>query len=141
MMPKMSPDRRRALSLHRVFAVLATLVLLGSQALSALHYAFVPHHVCALHGVLEDSERTTASPTLPEPASRVAAIPAGDSRHSHEACSVAARCERGITAPEPAVVGLSSQSAVAPSTAEGVDVRLDRAALLARAPKLSPPIV
>jgi hypothetical protein len=138
----MSPERRRALSVHRVFAVLAALVLLGSQALSALHYAFVPHHVCALHGVLEDGDRATphVAPATQQ-SSDVAVSPERDSSHGHEACTVAARNERGITAPEPTVQGFDTPSAVAPSIAEGVDVRLDRAALLARAPKLSPPIV
>ena len=121
-----------------LFLVVATLALLGSQALSTLHYVLVPHHLCSVHGVLEDvtpgaqNERRT-----PE---RDDAVNADErDSDSHEACSVATRAEHGVLLerPTPAVTRLDDICVA--ERGAGVSLTRARAQLLSNAPKTSPP--
>lgn len=116
--------------------------MFGAQALSTLHFVLVPHHLCAEHGVLEDGnvaaqaddhEGTRAA------SSTEASEPSSD-QDDHDACSVATRSEHGVLLERPAFGRPTLVAAGVASASAGVLVKLERAALLSRAPKTSPPV-
>ncbi len=135
--PVRIPGRARAL-----FALVAALALLASQAVSALHFAFVPHHLCGLHGALEDGAASAGRAHDSAERNSATASPADATADAHEACVVAALSKHAAAVPPaagtvPAAVG----GRVVTLEGRGADVKPDRASLLGRAPKLSPPSV
>jgi hypothetical protein len=125
-------------ALRDVFFVVAALALLGAQAFSTLHYVLVPHHLCAVHGVLEDGHASVGDAEHAAPADP-ASVDA-DEEEVHDACSVATKQDDGVLLEQPvlATAQLLEESALPASV--GVSVKPDRAALLSSAPKTSPPV-
>ena len=76
-------------SIGPVFFVVAALALLGAQAFSTLHYVLVPHHLCAVHGVLEDGHAAAGDAEHAAPADPVSVD--ANEEEVHDACSVATR--------------------------------------------------
>jgi hypothetical protein len=126
--------------------VVAALSLLGAQALSTLHYVLVPHHLCAVHGVLEDGgTRAEAAPgqqIAHAATSKATSAEASEASGTdeHDACSVATRSEPGVLPARPASEPTILAEAAAISAGPGLGLQLTRAALLSRAPKTSPPL-
>jgi len=124
-----------------LLAFAAALALLASQAVSALHFAFVPHHLCGVHGALEDGIASAAGVTHDGGDRKAAtASPADAKADAHEACVVAALGKHAATVPPAAsTVPIAVGAQILAHAGRGADVKPDRASLLARAPKLSPP--
>lgn len=129
-------------AIRDVCLVVAAFALLASQALSTLHFVLVPHHLCALHGVLEDG---THGPSVADQApsdersrDTVTTSDAG-SQDAHEACNVATRPVHTTLPARPALERSHIGGAFVAVAALGVEVTPDRAALLSSAPKTSPP--
>lgn len=125
-----------------MFLVIAALAMFGAQALSTLHFVLVPHHLCAEHGVLEDGTarakaddhagtRETASPEASEQSREL---------DDHDACNVATRGEHAVLRERPVLGRAALVETDAAGVSAGVLVELERAALLSRAPKTSPPV-
>jgi hypothetical protein len=128
-------------AVRNVFVVIAALALLGAQALSTLHFVLVPHHLCALHGVLEDGGKRPSA-TAPEGGSRSSdSVEVSDQseQDEHDACSVATRSEHGVLLQRPALGRATLGEACVASASAGLSLKLTRALLLSRAPKTSPP--
>jgi hypothetical protein len=123
-----------------VFLVIAALALLGSQALSTLHYVLVPHHLCAVHGVLEDGSASASTAATEHDGSQDSATADESEQDVHDACSVATRSEHGALLERPSLSSIRLDGGFVPTTSAGVRVLPDRAALLSSAPKTSPPI-
>ena len=121
-----------------VFFVVAALALLGAQAFSTLHYVLVPHHLCAVHGVLEDGHAAAGDAEHAAPADPVSVD--ANEEEVHDACSVATRNDDGVLLERPALATPTLLEAFAPPVSLGVSLKLDRAALLSSAPKTSPPL-
>jgi len=123
--------------LRDVFVVVAALAHLGAQVFSTLHYVLVPHHLCAVHGVLEDGDHSVdaAHATPADPVSV-------DVREeeSHDECSVATRHEDGVLLARPALAAAQLIQAADPAVSQGISLKPNRAALLSNAPKTSPPL-
>ncbi len=137
--------------MRRLCLVLAAFALLGSQALSTLHYVLVPHQLCAVHGVLED---VTPSAIAHEHADDVAVShsedededdredavsESEDAEDVHEACIVATRNEHGALLERPALENVQLLDSSSVAATPGVSTKPARAALLSSAPKTSPP--
>jgi len=124
-----------------LLAFIAATALLASQGLSVLHFVLVPHHLCEVHGTLEDGA-AKAHQAEPSPNPQRAVAQAADSSgDGHEACTVAALSKHGAALPH-AVVEATLLGGDVVAIESGVSgVKPDRAAILARAPKLSPPRV
>gem|GEM_PF-1583737 len=125
-----------------VFLVAAALLLLGAQAFSTLHFVLVPHHLCAEHGVLEDGGASVgkAAHDVPHAATTSAeAQPQGD-QDEHDVCSVATRQEHAVLLERPTLAPTTLGEAALATANTGVALACDRAALLSRAPKTSPPV-
>jgi hypothetical protein len=125
-----------------VFLVLAALAMFGAQALSTLHFVLIPHHLCAEHGVLEDgtaSAKADAHEGTRETISAEASDPSSE-LDDHDACSVATRSEHGVLLERPTLGRATLVEVHVASASAGVLVKLERGALLARAPKTSPPV-
>jgi hypothetical protein len=142
---RQSPIDRRAPArisgtLRALLAFAAALALLTSQAVSALHFAFVPHHLCGIHGALEDGA-AKASVAHEAGDRKASAATSGDAAaDAHEACIVAALSKHAASVPPAVTVPVAITGEISSAVkASGVDVTPDRASLLARAPKLSPP--
>jgi len=138
--PLLRRTLRSLLGARALLAFVAALALLASQGLSVLHFVLVPHHLCEVHGTLEDGP-ARAKASKPEPANRAVAVTTSEDGKgdTHEACTVAALARHGIDLPrtQPPVVEIGGEiQAVASGRS---DVKPDRAAVLSRAPKLSPP--
>lgn len=134
------PTARVRKAVRDVFVVLAALAMFGAQALSTLHFVLVPHHLCAEHGVLEDgtaSAQDASHEGTQEAASTQASAPSDPD--DHDACSVATRSEHGVLLERPALGRLTLVGTDVASASAGVLLKLERAVLLARAPKTSPP--
>jgi len=121
--------------------VVAALALLGAQALSTLHFVLVPHHLCAVHGVLEDGAhgKSAAEPSPKNDRASDRATTGTTDSDAHEACSVATRPAH-LTLParptlERAQLGTARLAAVTDARWQ----KPDRTALLSSAPKTSPP--
>lgn len=119
--------------------------MFGAQALSTLHFVLVPHHLCAEHGVLEDShegeqahDHSSPESSSPESSSSEATEQSTE-LDGHDACSVATRTEHGARLEGPALGQPTLVGTDVASASAGVLVKLERAALLSRAPKTSPP--
>jgi hypothetical protein len=125
-------------ALRDVFFVVAALTLLGAQALSTLHYVLVPHHLCAVHGVLEDGHASVGDAEHAAPADPVSVD--ADDEEVHDACSVATKQDDGVLLERPVLATAQLLEASAPPASVGVSVKLERAALLSTAPKTSPPV-
>jgi len=139
--PFQRTEARVRKAVRDVFLAIATLAMFGAQALSTLHFVVVPHHLCAEHGVLEDG--TAAAQVddhqgTPGASSTEASEPSSD-QDDHDACSVATRSEHGVLLQRPALGRPSLLATDVASASAGVLVKLERAALLSRAPKTSPP--
>lgn len=134
--------RARSLrALHDVFVVVAALALLGAQALSTLHFVLVPHHLCTLHGVLEDGEHgagATAATTRDDRGSDTATSGAADI-DGHDACSVATRPVHVTLPARPLLERAQLDGALVAAVPASLWQKPDRAALLSSAPKTSPP--
>jgi hypothetical protein len=125
-------------ALRDVLFVLAALALLGAQAFSTLHYVLVPHHLCAVHGVLEDGHASAGDAEHAAPADP-ASVDA-DEEEAHDACSVATKQDDGVLLERPVLSTAQVLEENAPPARVGVSVEIERAALLSRAPKTSPPV-
>lgn len=122
-----------------VFLVIAALALLTSQALSTLHYVLVPHHLCAVHGVLEDGGASVGTPSPDHDGSHDAVKADESEQDVHDACSVATRAEHGALLERASLQSVRLPGAFVTTTGAGVLLAPDRAALLSSAPKTSPP--
>lgn len=120
-----------------MFFVVAALALLGAQALSTLHYVVVPHHLCAVHGVLEDGHASIGDAEHAAPTAPVSVDT--NEEEVHDACSVATKQDDGVLLERPALPTEKVLDEVAQPASLGVSVERDRAALLSSAPKTSPP--
>lgn len=129
---------RATKALRDVFFVIAALALLGAQAFSTLHYVLVPHHLCAVHGVLEDGHASVGDDDHAAPTDPVSVD--ANEEEVHDACSVATRSDDGVLLERPALVATQLLDDVAPPASVGVSVQLERGALLSSAPKTSPPL-
>ena len=125
-------------ALRDVFFVVAALALLGAQAFSTLHYVLVPHHLCAVHGVLEDGHASVGDAEHAAPADPVSVD--ADEEEVHDACSVATKQDDGVLLERPVLATAQLLEESAPPASVGVSVKLERAALLSSAPKTSPPV-
>jgi hypothetical protein len=132
--PARLSGRARAL-----LAFAAALALLASQAVSALHFAFVPHHLCGIHGALEDGAVGVSVAHDAADRKAATATSADATADAHEACVVAALRKHAALVPPAVTLPVAIGSQLSPFECRGVDVKPDRASLLARAPKLSPP--
>ena len=133
-------DSRVPKAARDLFLVVVALALFGSQALSTLHYALVPHHLCATHGVLEDgSASVTASATEHDAPPQGITAEEGES-DVHGECSVATRTEHGALLERPAAESTRLDDAFVATASAGVFLARNRAALLSSAPKTSPPL-
>lgn len=121
-----------------MFFVVAALALLGAQAFSTLHYVLVPHHLCAVHGVLEDGHASVGD--ADHAASTDPVSVDANEEEVHDACSVATRHDDGVLLQRPALPSAKLLDEVAQPASLGVSVKPDRAALLSSAPKTSPPV-
>ncbi len=140
--PAFQSAKARSLRLLRdVFVIVAACALLGAQALSTLHFVLVPHHLCALHGVLEDGThgQSSANQSAVDDHAHDTATTEGDEQDAHEACSVATRPVHVTIPARPALERAQISGAFVAVAAFGVGVKPDRAALLSSAPKTSPP--
>ncbi|HEX2875177.1 MAG TPA: hypothetical protein VHP33_28190 [Polyangiaceae bacterium] len=117
--------------------VVAALALLGAQAFSTLHYALVPHHLCAVHGVLEDGHASVGGDEHAAPTDPVSVD--ADEDEVHDACSVATKQDDGVLLERAARATAQVLEESAPPARVGVSLKLERAALLSSAPKTSPP--
>ena len=126
-------------ALRDVFLVVAALALLGAQALSTLHYVLVPHHLCALHGVLEDGTARASSAAAEHDGARDTAQADDGQQDVHDACSVATRSEHGALFERPSLTCTRLDGAFVAAASTGIWLAPDRAALLSSAPKTSPP--
>lgn len=131
-------DSRVPKALRDVFFVVAALALLGAQAFSTLHYVLVPHHLCAVHGVLEDGHASVGDAEHAAPADPVSVD--ADEEEVHDACSVATKHDDGVLLERPLLATAQLLEDSARPTSVGVSVKLERAALLSSAPKTSPPV-
>ena len=122
-----------------MFLVIAALALLGSQALSTLHYVLVPHHLCAVHGVLEDGNASASAAAVEHDGSQDAVTADESEPDVHDACSVATRTEHGALLERPSLASVRLDVGFVAAASAGVSVAPDRAALLSSAPKTSPP--
>jgi hypothetical protein len=121
-------------------AFVAALALLTSQGLSVLHFVLVPHHLCELHGTLEDGAAAAAPQAEPAGSREHGAVQADDSSgDAHEACTVAALAKHGAALPRALPHAVEIGGDVVAVESGRPDVKPDRAAVLSRAPKLSPP--
>jgi hypothetical protein len=143
---RLAPFPRSAARLRKAardfFLVAAALLLLGAQAFSTLHFVLVPHHLCAEHGVLEDGGPSASSAThdaTHEASTTAEAQPQAD-QDEHDVCSVATRQEHAVLLGRPPLAQLTASEAPLANANAGVALKCDRAALLSRAPKTSPPI-
>ena len=139
-----SANRRAQLRLsgsaRALLAFAAALALLASQAVSALHFAFVPHHLCGVHGALEDGAASAGVAHDAGDRKAATASPADATADAHEACVVAALGKHAATVPPAAsTVPVTAGGQLLALAGRGADVKPDRASLLGRAPKLSPP--
>jgi hypothetical protein len=140
--PLQRPQARVRKAVRDVFVVIAALAMFGAQALSSLHFVLVPHHLCAEHGVLEDGTASAQAAHEDEPRdapSTVASEPSGE-LDEHDACSVATRDEHNALPERPALGPLALVETDVARASAGVLVKPERAALLSRAPKTSPPV-
>lgn len=135
------PPARVRQAIRDVLLVLGALSLLGAQALSTLHYMLVPHHLCAVHGVLEDGG-TRAEAVAHAAPSKATSAEASEASNTdeHDACSVATRSEHVVLPARPATEPVTLAEAGTVSDSPGTWLKLSRAALLSRAPKTSPPL-
>ena len=136
--PLQRSGSRATKALRDVFFVVAALALLGAQAFSTLHYVLVPHHLCAVHGLLEDGHAAAGDAEHAAPAAPVSVD--ANEEETHDACSVATRSDDGVLLERPAMLAATLPETFAPPASLGVSVALDRAALLSSAPKTSPPL-
>jgi len=125
-----------------LFALVAALALLASQAVSALHFAFVPHHLCGVHGALEDGAVSASGAHHSTEGRSATASPVDAPADAHEACVVAALGKHAAAVPPAAATAPGAVAGRAMALEiRGADVKPDRARLLRLAPKLSPPAV
>lgn len=125
-------------ALRDVLFVVAALALLGAQAFSTLHYVLVPHHLCAVHGVLEDRHDSMGDGEHAASTDQVSID--ADEEAGHDACSVATRNDDGALIERPALTDSKLLDDVAQPAWPGAVVAADRSALLSSAPKTSPPV-
>ena len=139
--PVLKSAKARSLrALRDVFVVVAALALLGAQAVSTLHFVLVPHHLCTLHGVLEDGHgAAAAAPPTKDDRTSDAASSGTRETDSHEACGVATRPLHVALPARPALERVQLGGAQVAAVAAGLWQKSDRAALLSSAPKTSPP--
>jgi hypothetical protein len=140
--PLQRPVSQARKALRHALLVVAALALLGAQALSTLHFVLVPHHLCAVHGVLEDGGQAPSASgghaTATERSDAVVNANASDN-DLHDACSVATRSEHGVLLQRPALTLPAAIPASRVDVDTGVQVTAERTALLSQAPKTSPP--
>jgi hypothetical protein len=140
--PALNSAKTRSLrAIRDLFVVVAALALLAAQGLSTLHFVLVPHHLCALHGVLEDGTHgaSTAEQAVQDDRSADAATSGAADSDTHEACSIATRPVYTTLPARPALERALLSGARVAAVAAGVWAKTDRAALLSSAPKTSPP--
>ena len=121
-----------------MFFVVAALALLGAQAFSTLHYVLGPHHLCAVHGVLEDGHAAAGDTEHAAPTDPISVD--ANEEEAHDACSVATRNDDGVLLERPALAAAQLLDIPAPPARPGVSATLEREALLSSAPKTSPPL-
>lgn len=143
---RFTPFQRSGARFHQAvrdaFLVIAALALLGAQALSTLHFVLVPHHLCALHGVLEDGgtgAKARAHDATRDTANVEANAPS-EQQDEHDVCSVATRNEHAVLLQEAALSPTTLGEADVVGASRGISLELTRAALLSQAPKTSPPV-
>ncbi len=136
-----SVKARSLRAIRGLIVLIAALGLLGAQALSTLHFVLVPHHLCALHGVLEDGAQgaSAADRAVSDDRSADTATTSSSDSDLHEACSVATRPVHTTLPARPALERAQLGGARVAAVGAGVWERTGRAALLSRAPKTSPP--
>jgi hypothetical protein len=130
----------------RVLTALVVWLSVGGHVSGLAHFALVSHHVCATHGEVEHGDDHAHAPAVSElpPAE---GAPAGASlsavlgaEEEHDGCSVLARQK------DSAALGADTAPALAPAPlAEAKTPRSDVArqragAVIALAPKTSPPV-
>jgi hypothetical protein len=139
--PSLRSEARARRAVRDAFLVLAALALLGAQVLSTLHFALVPHHLCAVHGVLEDGgTRAEPGAKASTPSTASVEVSAPGEQDEHDACSVATRSEPGVLLPRPALERAPLTDGPAVRASAGVALKPTRTALLSCAPKTSPPV-
>lgn len=124
-----------------LLALVATLALLASQAVTAFHFAFVPHHLCREHGALEDGAAADAAAHDAAESTPVAVAATAGADDAHEVCMAFALSKQGGVLPQAATLPVVMGGEVVLLERRGEDVKPDRAGLLSLAPKLSPPSV
>jgi hypothetical protein len=127
----------------RALSALVVWLSLGGQLGGLAHFALISHHVCATHGELAHGEDHAHAPSAAgvEPAAERsdALISALDAEEAHDDCSVLGRLKE-----QPAPTG-GTAATLAPATLPTpATARLDAPsfrddAVLALAPKTSPP--
>lgn len=136
--------RHREMSLAlRVLSALVVWLSVGGHLGGLAHFALVSHHVCATHGELAhgDEHSHDAAGTEPTTDGSSSVTGASETEKDHEDCSVVARQREQVASR----AGSPPLLAPAPATATAVrpleDPSLRAAAVLALAPKTSPPVV
>jgi len=136
--PRPAPYRS-SVGVRALLAFIAATALLASQGLSVLHFVLVPHHLCEVHGTLEDGAVKAHQADASANRERAAAQAADSSVDGHEACTVAALSKHGAALPRAVTQAALLGGDVVALESGPSGVEADRAAILARAPKLSPP--
>ena len=135
----------RLLARRRVaFRALATalaVLLLGGQALSALHEIIVPHEVCAEHGerVHGSSHAVASISKHAQPANSISTSDTPEA-HEHDHCTVVIRRVEQLAAPgDHSTFLIAIDSTLASKIGKPRAPRAVGPALLQLAPKQSPP--
>jgi hypothetical protein len=130
----------------RVLTALVVWLSVGGHVSGLAHFAIVSHHVCATHGELEHGDDHAHAPISGLTPAKDAAADAASldavlgAEEEHDDCSVLARQK------DRAALGADTTPALAPAPlAEPNDSRFDvarhrTAAVIALAPKTSPPV-
>jgi len=136
-------EARGGSSWARCAAWFALAVLAGAQLLVGLHFALVPHVLCAEQGGLGHAVRAHAAPEvtdpLPAPPDGTSHAAPDQSTFAFEHCSLPLGAVQS-TAPVPVAMGVAGAASrwLEPARAQ-VRAAVTSIALLALAPKQSPP--
>lgn len=144
-MPSRPRPANRIAALRRVLLVLATTgatwLLVVSHLTTALHFALIPHEVCAIHGELVHGSSPVHARTSSGASTREnAAVLPGAEEAGHEHCPVLSRRhEHTAVLAQPGVRVASAAPDCAAVITKRDGVAPSRGALLLAAPKQSPP--
>lgn len=133
--PRPAGARRRGAGPWRVILVLLGLLLVQGPTL--LHLLLVPHATCE-HGELIEAGAARAEARAPDSSAESPQIEQGDKDGGHDHCDVLAVHHRPVEAVT--WVGEASLTAVTPVEPGGQGVETRPLAILAVAPKGSPPV-